>query len=91
MNFKVGQKVVCVYSGDWQPAKGAEAAPRPNKDEVVTVSGIASDGYLRLKEYPQHLTYYPKFFRPLDELSNVGINDLIEILPFQERKVKVNI
>lgn len=93
--FKVGQKVVCVYSGDWDATPEQSSRIRfPKKDEQAVISELvkAYEGvYLKLAGFPPNVWYLSTYFRPLDELSNVGINDLIEILPFQERKVKVNI
>ena len=80
MNYKVGQKVVCIKSGTWATYT-AHGIACPQKDEVCTITGITVD----------NAGYISTNFRPVDELSNVGINDLIEILPFIERREKINI
>lgn len=95
MNFKIGQKVVCVYNGDWDATPEQSSRIRfPKKDEQAVISELvkAYEGtYLKLVGFPQSISYLSTYFRPLDELTSYGINDLIETLPFEERKVTVNI
>lgn len=95
MNFKVGQKVVCITDAKWYDInkKCCSAVPVPKKDEVTTIKTITTmvDGNTGLIFEEYQSTFNSNWFRPLDELSNIGINDLIEILPFNERKEKVNL
>jgi len=91
MNFKVGQKVVCTAGTDGTWTGPGIVKPGPKKDDVVTVSGFDGDSYIYLSEYNHGHSFNGKWFRPLQDLSAVGINDLLEILPFIERREKVNI
>jgi len=63
-NFKVGQKVVCIYFDNICVNTGLKA-PHPKVNEMVVIEFI-EDSYLTLKGYPKKYGYDPRNFRPLD-------------------------
>lgn len=68
MNFKVGQKVVCIKNSIWlssKTLKPLEGNHHPRYREIVTINSIEADGYLELVGFPEY-TYDPTRFRPLD-------------------------
>lgn len=68
MPFKVNEEIICIFTGQWlEVSPGSEiAVPGPRYMEHVTVSGLAADGGLFLKEYPDTKEgYAPTSFRPL--------------------------
>lgn len=72
MNFKIGQKVVCVDDGKpWKIVSTGvvQTGRHPQGNEIVTVKGFGSDGFLFLKEYSPHHSYSPKDFRALDQVA----------------------
>lgn len=64
MNWKIGQKLVCVTDCNWAVGGG------PKKDEVVTFNGFFT-GFFSGKqmasfvEYGDENGYSPEYFRPL--------------------------
>jgi hypothetical protein len=64
MNWKIGQKLVCIHEGDWFVGVG------PKKDEIVTVLGFGVGAFtgrelVFFEEYSDENGYMPEFFRPL--------------------------
>lgn len=83
MCWKPGMKGVCITSGEWYyekpsigprrwlgllPGKPYLKETGPAMGEVVHVEGVAHEGCLVLRGYPD-VTYRPWNFRPLDELE----------------------
>lgn len=66
MNWKIGQKVVCIEGGTWGNRHTLEPnGIGPEKNEIVTVSAFDKDGFLHLDEYPPIYAFDPSYFRPL--------------------------
>ena len=64
MNWKIGQKLVCIESG-WI---GSPHIPEPKKDEVYTFAGDGkTSGTIRLKEFASNFSYAAICFRPVTE------------------------
>lgn len=78
MNFKPGQRVVCIESVSWFVGVG------PKKDEVVTVLEPGVDTFagpmLSFVEYGEDNVYQPKYFRPLDTVQELigGFKEVLE-------------
>lgn len=98
-NFKVNEKVVSIVDGKcWfiEKAKplmmrikmlfGKVPAHGPAYNEIVTIVGIAENGFLTLKEYYKYGNYNPNCFRKLDhQFAEEVIKNLIE----QETSIEI--
>ena len=78
MNFKVGQRVVCISAQQWVVGNG------PKKDEVVTISEIGVGSFtgrdiLCFEEYGNENGYMPEYFRPI-----IGESAISELTKFVE-------
>jgi len=52
--------------------------PVPSVDEIYTICGIYSEGYLVLSEMPNDCSYDPIKFRPIDYLFGKTLAEEIE-------------
>ncbi len=83
MNWKIGQKLVCISTQVWSVGFG------PKKDEVVTLAEVGVGFYtgreiLHFHEYNKNgAGYYPEYFRPVDD--TVTYDDLYEKFGSPER------
>lgn len=70
MNWKIGQKLVCIKRGGWIDTISRLPAPGPKYNEVVEFNGPCSvhEGSIDLKEYPTG-SYVVRFFRPVESHS----------------------
>jgi len=69
MNFKVGQKVVCIMDEPWHYFDTDESSFGPKYNEIVTIIGFHQDnGGLFLEGYEDgEYSYDEELFRPLIE------------------------
>jgi hypothetical protein len=73
MNWKIGQKLVCIEGGVWENGLGVQSGPA--KGEICTFDGNARLVGIYIKEYAQidsdgdRAFYVSKFFRPLESHS----------------------
>lgn len=75
MNFKVGEKIVCIKYDPINEQDG-KSYPSPKKNEIVTVEYFSDNGFLGLFEYQERfvtpwntlgrIIYDPNTFRKLD-------------------------
>lgn len=67
-NWYVGQKIVCIEDGAFDPVdEGVVNTPDPIKGSVYTINGIDPDPFLafRLEELPFNVLYEADCFRPV--------------------------
>lgn len=79
MSFKIGQKVVCICSSGWMDFRTFKTVEGPNYNEIVTISGFDTNGWLFLKEYPSNDAegYAPSEFKPL-QLDYDFVSQILE-------------
>lgn len=79
MNYKIGQKLICIGNIIWVLDDGSQEIPGPGLHDIVTVSGNDKFGVL-LEEYPMvNEGYEIKWFRPLNSsLKTISYKKVIE-------------
>jgi len=83
-NFKIGEKVVCIGVNDIDIHTN-EKTEHPKIKDIVTISFIASDGWLCFEEYGFVIEYEPYNFRKLDYAHTERIcAEIIESLKVEE-------
>lgn len=81
MNWKIGQKLVCIHSFSHNDAEPplSPTIKLPKKNEVVTFAGEKNNLYIYLNEYMEILkrvSFHIADFRPLD--YDVTYDELFE-------------
>ena len=69
MNFKVGEKVVCIKKGVWKIIRGDESLwtfSNPIRDEIYVISGVRDRGFLELEGLSDLGAWHSREFRKLD-------------------------
>jgi hypothetical protein len=70
MNWKIGQKLVCIHGSNWEYRDGnLSDRLAPKKGEIVTFDGVDESDrlFILLKEYPESYSY--PSFRPVESHS----------------------
>lgn len=70
MNFKIGDKVICVTDGTWVTRISKDSKPGPKKDDILIVTGIDEEGDLGFAEYSIYFFDY-RMFRKLSDIKSL--------------------
>lgn len=85
MAFRIGQSVVCIKYYPYNIDTG-QVEVCPNKDDIVIIIDIKSNGWLTFEGYPSYLEYEDYYYRPLhkdfvEEICEMIMEeDLVEIM-----------
>lgn len=70
MNFKIGDKVICIDGGIWTYAGTNLSALGPKTDEILVIHDIRPDNnFLKFEEYRDCGFYDHNYFRKLSDIQ----------------------